>query len=105
MWLAHWFGSDWPAYAPGQGGSRRLRRDDSLSRLIAAPAPGGGRDDCFSRLLFWGGECEDDRDEMTLCLSYYFGIWLSIPEPVIVFNMTFFAPKFTLFVIMAKHFG
>ena len=42
-----------PAYAPGQGGLRRPRRDDSLSRLISAPAPGGGRDDCFSRLIFW----------------------------------------------------
>ena len=63
MWLAHWFGSDWPAYAPGQGASRRPRRDDSLSRLIPAPAPGGERDDCLGK--FSGGrECEDKGDKV-----------------------------------------
>ena len=45
MWLAHWFGSDCPASAPGRGVSRQPSRDDSLSRLISAPAPGGGQDD------------------------------------------------------------
>ena len=40
---------------PGQGVSRLPRQDDSLSRLLSAPVPGGGRDDCLSRVLLGAG--------------------------------------------------